>query len=161
MLEQKIEKIVAPILADHKARLVMVEFKSNILTIMVEGEDGSNMGVDDFAKMHADISPAMEVEDPISGAYRLEISSPGIDRPLIRAEDYEKFMGFDAKIELKTPQNGQKRFRGYIKSYKEGVITLDAEDKGEFELAHAGVLKAKLVMSDRLMKFTKDLNKGS
>ena len=158
MLEQRLEKIIEPVLSDHDARLVKVEFKSNTLTVMVEGKDGSRMGVDDFAKISQDLSPVLEVEDPIDGAYRLEVSSPGIDRPLVTEQDFIRFEGFEAKIELKIPQNGQKRFRGWLKEYKEGTNILETEDKGTFELPHADIAKAKLVLTDKLIEFTKDKN---
>ena len=157
MLEERLNKIIEPVLSDHGARLVQLEYKANTLQIMVEGEDGSPMGVDEFADISRDLSPALEVEDPISGAYRLEISSPGIDRPLITEADFEKYIGFETKLEMNPPIEGQKRFRGKIKSINDGILVLDT-DKGDEELSHAGISKAKLVLTDELIQATKDVN---
>lgn len=154
-LEAKLEAIVEPVLKDRGARLVLLEYKSNTLTIMVEGADGSRMGVDDFADISRELSPVLEVEDPISGAYRLEISSPGIDRPLRTAEDFQKYAGFDTKIEVDPPIDGQKRFRGVVLGEKDGFVTLKTEEE-EIQLELARIAKAKLVLSDDLIKATKD-----
>lgn len=155
-LEEKLEKIVEPVLKDMKARLVHLEYKANTLTIMIEGADGSRMGVDDFAAISRELSPVLEVEDPISGAYRLEISSPGIDRPLKTAEDFEKYAGFDTKIELNPPIDGQKRFRGVVMGVENGIVKLKTQEDEELELELARIAKAKLVLNDELIKATKD-----
>lgn len=158
-LEQKIRTIAEPVIADHNARLVLVEFKNNTLQIMVEGADGSRMGVDDMAKLSKDLSPALEVEDPISGPYQLEISSPGIDRPLITLDDFETYIGFDAKVEVNPPIEGQKRFHGRITAVEDGAVTLyHAEKDQDFHIDHAAIAKAKLVLSDDLINVTKDKN---
>lgn len=154
-LEAKLEAIVEPVLKDRGARLVQLEYKSNTLTIMIEGADGSRMGVDDFADISRELSPVLEVEDPISGAYRLEISSPGIDRPLKTAEDFQKYTGFDTKIEVNPPIEGQKRFRGVVMGEKDGFVTLKTEED-EIQLELARIAKAKLVLSDDLIKATQD-----
>lgn len=154
-LEAKLESIIEPVLTDMGARLVQLEFKSNTLTIMIEGADGSRMGVDQFADISRELSPVLEVEDPISGKYTLEISSPGIDRPLKTAEDFEKYAGFDTKIEVSPPIDGQKRFRGTVLGVKDGVITLKTDNE-EIELELARIAKAKLVLTDELIKATKD-----
>ncbi len=154
-METKLEAIVEPILKDRGARLVQLEFKSSTLTIMIEGADGSRMGVDDFADISRELSPVLEVEDPIPGAYRLEISSPGIDRPLKTAEDFQKYAGFDTKIEVNPPIDGQKRFRGVVMGEKDGFVTIKTEED-EIQLELARIAKAKLVLSDDLIKATKD-----
>jgi ribosome maturation factor RimP len=161
VLEQKLSAIVIPVLADHGARLVHLEYTSGTLQVMVEGQDGSRMGVDDFANISRDLSPALEVEDPIKGPYRLEVSSPGIDRPLVRPEDYERHAGFEAKLELEVPIEGsQKRYRGFIKSFADNVITLQT-DTGETAIPFDMVSKAKLVLTDHLIQSTKEKQKNA
>lgn len=154
-LERKLVDICTPVLADAKARLVQLSFKSNVLELMVEGADGSRMGVDQFAELSRELSPVLEVEDPIPGAYRLEISSPGIDRPLITAEDFANYEGFEAKIELGIPdEKGQKRFRGVIKGEKDGIVVVET-DTGDVELPVDSIAKAKLVLTDDLIKLSR------
>src|SRR5712675_2493030 len=84
------------------------------LQIMAERRDDASMTVDDCADISRSVSALLDVADPIAGAYTLEVSSPGIDRPLVRPEDYERFTGFEARIELARPVDGRKRFRGRL-----------------------------------------------
>ena len=101
-----------------------------------------------------EISPILEVEDPIDGAYRLEVSSAGIDRPLLKPSDYERFHDLEAKIELDELIEGQKKFRGYIRETNDKEVTIET-DQGNYHLPHASIVKAKLVMTDELIKETK------
>ncbi|MEM6781278.1 MAG: ribosome maturation factor RimP [Pseudomonadota bacterium] len=155
-VETKIEKIIEPVLSDMGARLVQIEYKANVLQIMIEGADGSRMGVDDFANISREISPVLEVEDPISGAYRLEISSPGIDRPLKTIADFEKYAGFDTKLEVNPPIDGQKRFRGIVMGVDGDTIRFKTDKDEELEFELARISKAKLVLNDELIQATKD-----
>lgn len=120
--------------------------------IFAENPETSNLGLDDCAKISREISAILDVEDPISGTYRLEVSSPGIDRPLVREKDYERYAGYDVKIELETPLDGQKRFRGILKGYNQdsGLISLES-DEGLHELPYASIHKARLVLTDALL----------
>jgi len=92
----------------------------------------------------------LDVADPIAGAYMLEISSPGIDRPLVRTEDYDRFSGFEARIELARPIEGRKRFRGRLLGTSAGNVRL-ATETGEVNLPFAEVARAKLVLTDDLI----------
>src|ERR1700687_93581 len=82
------------------------------LQVMAERRDDASMTVEDCAEISRSISALLDVADPIAGAYMLEVSSPGIDRPLVRPEDYDRFAGFEARIELNAPLDGRKRFPG-------------------------------------------------
>src|SRR5690606_30857111 len=114
-----------------------------------------NLGIDDCTAINKAISPLLEVEDPIRGAYTLEISSPGIDRPLTRAEDFGKYAGFEVKLELDMPlENGQKRFRGKLTGADTEFVTLIV-DGAEHKLELANIKKARLVLTDDLIKATK------
>ncbi len=84
------------------------------LQIMVERQDGQGVNVDDCALASRLVSTVLDVEDPVSGSYVLEVSSPGIDRPLTRLRDFERFAGFEARVELRVPVDGRRRFRGRL-----------------------------------------------
>jgi len=154
-LEQKIDTLLRPAIADLGFNLVLVEFKSGVLQILVEKPDLSPISLDDCSRINKIISPLLEVEDPIAGAYTLEISSPGIDRPLILPEDFNRYNGFEAKIELEHPlENGQKRFRGRLLGCKDNAIALDVDGQ-PVTLSFDGIKKARLVLTDELIKTTR------
>ena len=110
--------------------------------------------MEDCTNISREISPLLEVEDPIDGAYRLEVSSAGIDRPLLRIEDYDKYHDLEVKIELDELLDGQKKFRGFIRGSKDGEIQIET-DQGMVDLPFSSIYKAKLVMNDELIKETK------
>ncbi|MBX2833524.1 MAG: ribosome maturation factor RimP [Micavibrio sp.] len=159
-LERKLTAIAAPVIEDLGFALVQIKHLSeNGGTVQVMAEDTSTgrLGVDDAAKISRALSAVFDVEDPISGAYRLEISSPGIDRPLTRLEDFEKYKDFEIKVESDVPtENGQRKFRGYITAIDGEIITIKT-DQGEAHIPFNALVKAKLVMSDDLIKKTANL----
>jgi ribosome maturation factor RimP len=108
------------------------------------------MTMDDCAQLSQSVSALLDIHDPIVGSYTLEISSPGIDRPLVRNEDYDRFIGFDAKIELAMPVEGRKRFRGRLLGTIEGTVRL-LTDGGEIGLPLDAVARAKLVLTGDLI----------
>ncbi len=130
------------------------ETGASVVQIMAEDIATKNLGVDDAAKISRALSAVMDVEDPINGAYRLEVSSPGIDRMLISLEDFDHYKGFEAKIEALTPNaDGQKKFRGVLNGIKDNQI-LVTTDRGDVEIPHDVLAKAKLVLTDELIKAT-------
>ncbi len=148
-----IAQMIEPSLAAMGYRLVRVVVTSGrraTLQIMAERIDDAPMTVDDCALVSHSVSALLDVADPIAGAYMLEISSPGIDRPLIRPEDYDRFSGFEAKIELAQPIGGRKRFRGRLIGTADGEVRL-AGEAGETRLPLAAVLRARLVITDDLI----------
>lgn len=151
-LEDKIVALIAPVLAGMGYALVQARVTSDDgQTVRILAEDSSgNLGVADCAKISRALSALFDVEDPIPGAYRLEVSSPGIDRPLVRAEDFTKYTGRDVKIELDIPLNGQKKFRGILRGESGGMVALDT-DNGPASLPLGDIVKAKLVMSEALL----------
>ena len=154
-LEHKLIGISEPVIKDLGFELVTLEFKSGVLQIFAEDPKTGNLSLDDCTAISKILSPLLEVEDPIPGAYTLEISSPGIDRPLIRAEDFNKYVGFDVRVELDDANElGQKRFRGKLVGEKEGFVALIV-DKVEQRLELANIRKARLVLTDELIKATK------
>jgi ribosome maturation factor RimP len=154
-LERKLIEMTEPVLKDLGFDLVMLEFKGGVLQILAENPASGNLSLDECTVIHKALSPLLEVEDPIPGAYTLEISSPGIDRPLVKAEDYRNYAGFEAKIELdEGVATGQKRFRGVIQKEENGFVTL-LVDKEEHRIEIAAIKKARLVLTDDLIKKTR------
>ena len=149
----EIARIIEPSLLAMGYRLVRISFigaRAATLQIMAERVDETAMTVEDCAEISRSVSALLDVADPIAGAYTLEISSPGIDRPLVRPEDYERFAGFEAKIELSQPLDGRKRFRGRILGRASTGARILAE-AGEVVLPFEAILRAKLVLTDELL----------
>jgi ribosome maturation factor RimP len=131
-------------------RVLMAGGSRTTLQVMAERLDELPITHDDCIEISRSISALLDVADPIPGAYTLEISSPGIDRPLVRVEDYDRFSGFEAKIELAMPLNGRRRFRGRLIGTAEGGIRL-LIGEGEVRLPLDAVVRAKLVLTDDLI----------
>ena len=131
-------------------RVVMTSGRRTTLQVMAERLDDLPITHDDCAEISRSVSALLDVADPIAGAYTLEISSPGIDRPLVRAEDFDRFRGFEAKIELVMPLDGRRRFRGRLIGTAEGVLYLFTE-AGETRLPIDAVARAKLILTDDLI----------
>jgi ribosome maturation factor RimP len=149
-----IAPIIEPSLEAMGYRLVRVAFlgaKRATLQVMAERIDETPMTVDDCTEISRSVSALLDVADPIAGAYMLEVSSPGIDRPLTRPEDYDRFAGFEAKVELGRPLDGRKRFKGRILGRADDHVRLIG-DAGEVSLPLADIAKAKLVITDDLLK---------
>ncbi len=144
--------LVAPALAGLGYELVRVRFGGGgpVLQIMVERQDRTGMTVDHCAEASRTLSAVLDVEDPIAQAYSLEVSSPGIDRPLTRPADFERFAGFEARVELEDDIAGQRRFRGRLEGLEGGVLRLQT-DEGKAALPLAAVKSAKLLMTDALL----------
>jgi ribosome maturation factor RimP len=121
--------------------------------IMAERRDGAGMTVADCEEISRNVSALLDVKDPIAGAYVLEVSSPGIDRPLVRPQDYERFAGFEAKLELGRGIEGRKRFRGRIigRAGEAGESVRLATEEGEVELPLGDIVRAKLVLTEDLL----------
>jgi ribosome maturation factor RimP len=149
----EIAQMIEPSLAAMGYRLVRVVVTSGrraTLQVMAERIDDAPMSVDDCALISRSVSALLDVADPIADAYLLEISSPGIDRPLVRPEDYDRFSGFEARIELTEPFAGRKRFRGRLLGTADGEVRL-ATEAGEARLPLASVARARLVLTDDLI----------
>jgi ribosome maturation factor RimP len=145
--------IIEPSLEAMGYRLVRVAFlgaRRATLQIMAERLDDVPMTVDDCTAISRSVSALLDVADPIADAYMLEVSSPGIDRPLIHPEDYDRFAGFEARIELSEPVEGRKRFRGRLLGRTVDHIRVVGET-GEVQLPLASITKAKLVLTDDLL----------
>jgi ribosome maturation factor RimP len=149
----EIARIIEPALEAMGYRLVRVAVtgaRRATLQVMAERLDEAPMSVDDCAAISRSISALLDVADPIAGAYTLEVSSPGIDRPLVRPEDYDRFAGFEARIELSEPLDGRKRYRGRLLGRTEEHVRLVGE-AGEVRLPLGIITRAKLVLTDDLL----------
>ena len=120
------------------------------LQVMAERRDGKAMMVDDCADISRAIAAVLEVEDPIAGAFTLEVSSPGIDRPLVRLGDFERFAGFEAKVETNRPVGGRRRFRGRLVGVAGQVVRIQVKG-ATVDLPYADIGRAKLLLTDELL----------
>ncbi len=153
-LVEQIEAIVTPTVTGMGFELVQVKFmdgkKSQTLQIMAERPDGT-ITLDDCAAISRQLSAVLDVEDIIPTEYRLEVGSPGIDRPLVKLADYTKYLGHQAKIETVLPIDGRKRFSGVLKGV-EGEDVILTVDGWDYALPFADIQTAKLVLTDALIK---------
>ena len=145
-LAAEIVALAEPVIEELGLRLVRVKISAQSGTtvqIMADRPDGA-ISVDDCASISRRVSPLLDAHDPIPGGYTLEVSSPGIDRPLFTVAQFARFIGEQAKISLRLPQDGRRRLLGRIVSAEGGKVVI-AEDKGEFTIAHDNIEKARLV----------------
>jgi len=158
----RVAAVAGPVLVSMDFRLVRVKVltgQGTTVQIMAERPDGT-LTIDDCEAIHDALSPALDVEDPISSAYRLEISSPGIDRPLVRASDFRRAIGHEARVEMAVPVDGRKRFRGLIEAVEtvEGAPMAKLRMPGEGEaqifvdLRIADMGEARLVLTEDLIR---------
>jgi ribosome maturation factor RimP len=157
-LEARIAHIVEPIASDLGYELVRVKVSGlNGMTvqIMAERPDGT-MTVDDCEALSRNVSPALDVADPINREYHLEISSPGLDRPLTRGKDFAAWAGHEAKIETDVPVDGRRRFRGILLGLRDGTVGIRLADKSADEaeawLPIEAIGEARLVLTDALVR---------
>lgn len=134
-------------------RVMVTGGRRPVLQIMADRSDGTMISVDECAEISRTVSAVLDVEDPITGEYTLEVSSPGIDRPLTRLKDFERWAGFEARVDMAEPIEGRKRFTGVLKGLgdDEAVLMELAPDE-TVALAFAGIAWAKLVMTDALLE---------
>ncbi len=150
---KRIETIIEPTLQDMGFDLVRVKIsgaQQRTLQIMAEHNDDGTMTVEDCAAISRSVSALFDVEDPIKGSYTLEVSSPGLDRPLTRPQDYIRFTGLEARVELSQPMDGQRRFRGRIDGMSDGVVRLELEGD-RVEIPYTDIERAKLILNDELL----------
>ena len=136
-----------------RLRLMGGGARGRTLQIMAERPEDGDMGIDDCTKLSRAVSEVMDSADPVSGEYRLEVSSPGIDRPLTRLEDFDTYEGCEARIELDRLAEGRKRFKGVLAGVEGVNVGVDLE--GETDTAmipFAWITEAKLSLTDELMK---------
>jgi ribosome maturation factor RimP len=159
---ERVGRIAAPVLRDLGYRLVRIKISSAegaTIQIMAERPDGT-MSIEDCENISVALSPVFDVEEPMAQAYRLEISSPGIDRPLVRESDFARAAGHEARVEMAALVNGRKRFRGHLAAVVPGPdgpaarMSLVADDgsTSEVELPIRAMAEARLVLTDDLIR---------
>jgi ribosome maturation factor RimP len=154
----RVAAAVEPAIEDLGFRLVRVKVSSQngcTVQIMAERPDGT-MSVADCEAVSRAVSPVLDLEDPVPQAYNLEVSSPGIDRPLVRPSDFEDWSGYEAKLEVKQPIDGRKRFRGMLDGFADGEVRIEV-DLGEAGKNIIGIPmelvgEARLVLTDELIR---------
>ncbi|QAX31426.1 ribosome maturation factor RimP [Leisingera sp. NJS204] len=156
-IDRRLAEIIIPVIEDLGYELVRIRLmsgKATTLQIMADKPDGG-IEVDDCAVISNAVSAALDVEDPILDAYALEVSSPGIDRPLTRLKDFDMFEGYEAKLETDELVGGRRRFKGELAGTEEDEVLINIEDQGEnmtIGLKFDWLSDAKLVLTDDLIK---------
>lgn len=154
VLERKIKEVLLPSLEAIGFSLVRIRImgggENRTLQLMIDRLDEQPISIEDCAFVSRNVSALLDVEDPINGAYMLEVSSPGIDRPLTKERDFERYVGFEAKLELRDVQDGQRRFQGRLLGCENGVVKLLTE-AGETSLSFGTITAAKLILTDELV----------
>jgi len=154
---QQIDSMLRPSIADMGYELARVQFSAirckQTLQLMAEPAGGNrDMAVEDCEKISRHVSAMLDVEDPLAGKYDLEVSSPGIDRPLMREEDFAEYMGHEAKVEMAWPVEGRKRFKGEILAVEAGKVRIQLDAQNIFDLDIDGMPSAKLALTDALIE---------
>jgi ribosome maturation factor RimP len=152
-IDRRLAEIITPVIADMGFELVRVRLmggKTQLLQIMADRPEGG-IEVDDCAAISTAVSAVLDVEDPILDAYTLEVSSPGIDRPLTRLKDFAEFEGYEARIETADLIDGRKRFKGVLAGV-EGDEVLINIDEGTIGLKFEWLSDAKLILTDELIR---------
>lgn len=155
----RVARVAGPVLADLHLRLVRIKLSTGpdaTLQIMAERADGS-MTIEACEAASKAISPVLDLEDPVPGNYRLELSSPGIDRPMVRVSDFRRALGHEVKVELATPLDGRRRFRGLIAAVSDTALTLGLPDAragepAEIVLPLRDLGDARLILTDALIR---------
>lgn len=153
-VEERVIALIEPTAAGLGYRIVRVRLSGNRrkrLQIMGERVSDGEMGIDDCTKLSRALGPVFDLDDPVDGEYDLEISSPGIDRPLMRLEDFERFKGHEAKLETAVMTDNQRRYKGVISAVEGDVIVLTTE-QGEARLKFGQLSDARLVLTDKLIE---------
>jgi len=141
----ELRKLIEPAVTALGFELVGVEFvraKRGLLRVYIDHENG--IGVDDCKAVSHQVSGLLDVEDPIRGEYALEVSSPGLDRPLFQARDFERFAGHEISLRLSLPVDGQRRFRGVLAGLKDNLVVVKT-DAGELLVGLDEIEQARLV----------------
>ena len=162
LLEDRLVQLIEPVAETAGFELVRVKItggQTKTVQIMAERPDRT-MSANDCAKLSRALSPVLEDANPIEGAYVLEVSSPGIDRPLVRLKDFGDWQGWPAKLELNRLVEGRKRFKGVLAGIDDGKVAFDIEGEEETALfPHEWIASAQLILTDELIRETMKADK--
>jgi ribosome maturation factor RimP len=147
-MKEKLLGLLEPVVGGLGYELVEIEFGSSgsnsLVRIYIDRTDGGEIGLDDCERASRSVGAVLDAEDPIGHEYRLEVSSPGFDRPLRTAAHFDRFAGNEARIELSAPIEGRRRFKGRLGQVENGMVTIEV-DRKEWKLPLSGISKARLV----------------
>ncbi len=149
----RVVPVIEPSLVAMGYELVLVRMLTHprrTLQVTIDRTDGATVTVDDCSEVSHTVSALLDVEDVVSGSYDLEVSSPGIDRPLTRQKDFERYTGQVAKIEVDPALEGRKRFRGSLRGVSDDAVRIEV-DAAEFAIPFGQIERAKLVLTDELL----------
>ncbi|MEE8351599.1 MAG: ribosome maturation factor RimP [Rhodospirillales bacterium] len=160
-LSNKIQRLIEPSVDDLGFDIVRVQVSGKnelLMQVMVEHKNGQGMTADDCAIVSRAISAILEVEDPIKDPYTLEVSSPGLDRPLVKLRDFERFQGHQVMVETSLAQDGQKRFKGQLLGVEDETVKILLDGR-EVILAYPDIRRAKLLLTDDVISAVKGSKK--
>ncbi len=156
-LEDRLESLISPTVVSIGFRLVRVKMfnhQGRVLQVMIERADGDSATIDDCAMVSRLVGAHLDAEDPVSGSYDLEVSSTGIDRPLVRREDFSRFAGFEATAFIDPPLDGRRKFEGRLAGMADGNVQMEQSPGCIVSLPFAHIVEAKLVLNDELIRGT-------
>lgn len=161
-INAKLNAIIAPVVADLGFDLVRIQLsgKPGDMTLQVMAEDPATgqLTLEECAAISRALDLPLEESDPIESEYALEVSSPGIDRPLTRRGDWDKWQGHEVRLKLDPPVDGRARAHGVIGGLHDDMVTLEIKSVGAIELPFAAIASAKLVLTPKLLKASKPLD---
>ncbi len=160
-IDVRLAEIVTPVIEDlgfELVRLRLMSGKNTVLQIMADRPEG-NINVDDCAEISHALSATLDVEDPIDGEYALEVSSPGIDRPLTRLKDFETFEGYEVRLVTSELIDGRKRFNGVLRGVEGNEVLVEIAE-GTIGLEFDWLVEAKLLLTDELIAESLKARKG-
>lgn len=146
-VQDKLQALIEPLVESMGYELVLLEFSphkgSAMVRLFIDAPAGITLG--DCERVSREVEGVLDVEDPIPQNYRLEVSSPGLDRPLVKPAHYERFAGQVAKVQLIAPKAGRRKFQGVLKGLKDGQVVLETTEAGTVELKLDEIERARLV----------------
>ncbi|AXQ29202.1 ribosome maturation factor RimP [Solimonas sp. K1W22B-7] len=146
VLRERLVQLLEPVVESMGYELVLLEYSPNshnaLLRLFIDSAGG--IGLEDCEKVSREVAAQLDVEDPISTPYSLEVSSPGLDRPLAKPAHFERFMNEQARIQLLAPKNGRRRYIGWIRAVGDRAVTLETE-QGSIEFEYSEMERARLV----------------
>jgi len=146
-VQERLVAMLEPLVETMGYELVLLEFNAHrgsaLVRLFIDAAAGVTLG--DCERVSREVEGVLDVEDPIPQNYRLEVSSPGLDRPLVKPSHFERFAGSVAKVQLTAPKAGRRKFQGVLKGLKEGQVVLDTTDAGTVELKLEEIERARLV----------------
>ena len=157
-----LERMIGPeveALGFDLVRVAMIGGTSDpTLQVMAERPDTRQLGIADCEAISRRLSEFLDLADPIDGSYRLEVSSPGIDRPLTRLKDFNDWAGHEARISFREPRDGRKQFSGTLGGFEGEIVKLHGKDGKDYDLPFADIAAAKLILTDKLIHATAPLS---